>query len=50
LPSVATFRDLQSKSSRERYRDGRVFLSGETTGDLLDDEFTHTYELNVGRY
>jgi hypothetical protein len=28
----------------------RVFLSGEEMGDSLDDEFTHTYELNVGRY
>ena len=28
----------------------RVFLSGEAMGDSLDDEFTHTYELNVGRY
>jgi hypothetical protein len=28
----------------------RVFLAGEFAGDTLDDEFTHTYELNVGRY
>jgi hypothetical protein len=28
----------------------RVFLAGEARGDLLDDEFTHTYELQVSRY
>jgi hypothetical protein len=28
----------------------RVFLSGESTGDVLDDEFVHSYELNVGKY
>ena len=28
----------------------RVFLAGESRGDLLDDEFTHTYELQVSRY
>jgi hypothetical protein len=24
-----------------------VFLAGETLGDLLDDEFVHSYELHV---
>lgn len=28
----------------------RVFLAGELVGDALDDEFVHTYELNVGKY
>jgi hypothetical protein len=28
----------------------RVFLAGEVTGESLDDEFVHTYELNVGKY
>lgn len=27
----------------------RVFLAGEAVGDTLDDEFTHSYELHVGR-
>ncbi|HXT70018.1 MAG TPA: hypothetical protein VN700_09705 [Vicinamibacterales bacterium] len=28
----------------------RVFLAGELAGDAIDDEFVHTYELNVGKY
>ena len=28
----------------------RVFLAGESRGDLLDDEFTHSYDLQVSRY
>ena len=28
----------------------RVFLAGEFAGDVIDDEFVHAYELNVGRY
>ena len=28
----------------------RVFQAGESRGDLLDDEFTHTYELHVSKY
>ena len=27
----------------------RVFLPGESLGESLDDEFTHTYELHVGK-
>jgi hypothetical protein len=27
----------------------RVFLAGESLGEALDDEFTHTYELHVGK-
>jgi hypothetical protein len=27
----------------------RVFLTGESVGDVLDDEFIHTYELHVGK-
>lgn len=28
----------------------RAFLRGESVGNSLDDDFTHTYELNVSRY
>ena len=27
----------------------RIFVRGETVGDVLDDDFVHTYELHVGK-